>query len=47
MDFQTPKFWEFALLNNHYQISKCEENHNFKLSQPALFLQTLALKKAI
>ena len=22
MDFQTPKFWEFALFNNHYQISK-------------------------
>ena len=25
MNFQTPKFLEFALLNNHYQISKMTE----------------------
>ena len=36
MDFQTPKFWELALLNNHYQISKNEGNQNFKLSKLAL-----------
>ena len=47
MDFQTPKFREFALLNNHYQISKNEGNQNFKLSKlpkTAWFLQKLALK---
>ena len=44
MDFQTPKFLEFALLNNHYQISKNEGNQNFKLSVPAWFLQKLTLK---
>ena len=33
MDFQTPNFLEFALLNNHYQISKNERNQNFKLSK--------------
>ena len=32
MDFQKSKFWEFALLNNHYQISKNEGNQNLKLS---------------
>ena len=45
MDFQTPKFWEFALLNNHYQISKNEGNQNFKrseLPEIAWFLQKLA-----
>ena len=42
MDFQTPKFWEFALLNNHYQTSKHEGNKNFKLSRPAWFLQKVA-----
>ena len=44
MDFQIPKFWEFALLNNHYQITKNEGNQNFKLSRPAWSLQKLALK---
>ena len=44
MDFQTSKFLEFVLLNNHYQISKNEENQNFKLSTPAWFLQKLTLK---
>ena len=45
MEFQAPKFWEFALLNNHYQFSKKKEgNQNFKLSAPAWFLQKLALK---
>ena len=43
MDFQTSKFLEFALINNHYQISKNEANQNFKLSAPAWFLQKLAL----
>ena len=43
MDFQSTKFWEFVLLNNHYQISKNEGNQNFKLSGPAWFLQKLAL----
>ena len=33
MDFQTQTFWEFALLNNQYQISKNEGNQNFKLSK--------------
>ena len=33
MDFQTPKFLEFTLLNNHYQLSKYEENQNFRLSK--------------
>ena len=45
MDFQTPKFREFALLNNHYQISKNKGNQNFKLSRPAWSLQKLALKR--
>ena len=44
MDFQTPIFLEFALVNNHYQISKNEVNQNFKLSAPAWFLEKLALK---
>ena len=47
MDFQIPKFWEFALLNNHYQTSKNEGNQNFKLSKlskTAWDLQKLALK---
>ena len=44
MDFQSPKFWEFALLNNHNQISKNEGKQNLKLSRPAWFLQKLALK---
>ena len=44
MDFQTSKFLEFALLNNHYQISKDEGNQNFKLSASAWFLRKLALK---
>ena len=39
MNFQIPKFGEFTLLNNHYQISKNEGNQNFKLSTPAWFLQ--------
>ena len=45
MDFQTPKFCAFALLNNHYQISKNEGNQNFKLSAPAWFLQKLVLNQ--
>ena len=47
MDFQTPKFWEFALLNYHYEISNNEGNQNFKLStlpKTAWFLQSLTLK---
>ena len=28
MDFKTPKHWEFALLNNYYQISKNERNQH-------------------
>ena len=47
MDFQTPKFWEFPLLNNHYQTSKNEGNQNFKLSKlpkTPWFLQKLAHK---
>ena len=47
MDFQTPNILEFALLNNHYQISKNEGNQNFKLSAPAWFLQKLALKCSV
>ena len=47
MDFQTPKFWEFALLNNHYQISTNEGNQNFKLPRPAWFLEKLALKDSV
>ena len=46
MDFQTPKYREFALLNNHHQISKNEGHQNFKLSKlhkTAWFLQKLAL----
>ena len=39
MNFQIPKFGQFALLNNHYQISENEGNQNFKLSAPAWFLQ--------
>ena len=35
MDFQTPKFWGFTLLNNHYQISKYEGKKFFKPSAPA------------
>ena len=45
MDFQIPKFCAFALLNNHYQISKNEGNQNFKLSAPAWFLQKLVLNQ--
>ena len=44
MDFQIPKSWEFALLNNHYQISKNEGNQNFKLLRPTWVLQKSALK---
>ena len=47
MDFQTMKFWEFALLINHYQIPKNEGNQNLNLSKlpkTAWFLQKLALK---
>ena len=47
MDFQIPKFWDFVLLNNQYQIPKNEENINFKLSAPAWFFQKLALKHTI
>ena len=46
MDFQTPKCWEFALLNNHYQMSNNEGNQNIKLLKllkTAWFLQKLAL----
>ena len=45
MDFRTPKFREFTLVNNHYQISKNEGNQNLKLSRPAWSLQKLALKR--
>ena len=44
--FQTPKFWDFAFLNNCNQISKNEGNQNFKLSKlpkTAWFLQKLAI----
>ena len=50
MDFQIPKFCAFALLNNHYQISKNEGNQNFKLSKlskTVWFIQKLAFKKKI
>ena len=30
MDFENPKFWEFALLNNHYQVSKNERKSKFQ-----------------
>ena len=46
MDFQTPKYWEFAVINDHYQISKNEGNQKFKLSKLpkiAWFLRRLAL----
>ena len=47
MDFQIPKFLEFALFNNHYQISKNEGHQNLKLPKlpkTAWFLQKLVLK---
>ena len=47
MDFQIPKFLEFALFNNHYQISKNEGYQNLKLPKlpkTAWFLQKLVLK---
>ena len=41
MDFQTPKFWGFTLLNNHYQISKYEGKKIFQTISTCL--QKLAL----
>ena len=47
MDFQIQKFWESALLNNHYQISKNGGNQNSKLSGTTWFLQKLAFKRVV